>query len=209
MIEVEARTSMISKAKLRYLRSSPQKTRLVIDQIRGLGVNEALATLGDSPKSVAVDVAKLLRSAVANAQQGDQRVDADTLFVARAFVDCGPTMKRVRPATFGRAFRVLHRLSHITLELEAREDAGPRLSRAKRRAQANREARKKASRGAVEPQAKGGDEVKKAGGAKKSGEKVVKTAAPKKAAARKASTKKTTKKTTKKSPGKAQKAKKG
>ncbi len=144
---------MISSARLRYLRSSPQKVRLVVDQIRGLDVNLALATLDTSPKSVAVDVARLLRSAVANSSKGDQRVDADTLYVSGAWVDTGPTMKRIRPATFGRAFRVLHRLSHITIELDAREGAAPRLSRAKRRAQENREARKRGSRGvaAAEP----------------------------------------------------------
>ena len=149
---------MISVARLRYLRTSPQKARLVADQIRGLGVDEALATLDESPKAVAVDVAKLLRSAVANAQSGDQRVDADTLFVSKIHVDCGPTMKRIRPATFGRAFRVLHRLSHLTIELDQREGAGPRLSRAKRRAQADREARKRASRGRTAPEAEGGTE---------------------------------------------------
>ncbi len=138
---------MISSARLRYLRSSPQKVRLVVDQIRGLDVNLALATLDNSPKSVAVDVARLLRSAVANSAKGDQRVDADTLYVSGAWVDTGPTMKRIRPATFGRAFRVLHRLSHITIELDAREGAAPRLSRTKRRAQENREARKRGSRG--------------------------------------------------------------
>ncbi len=139
---------MISSARLKYLRSSPQKTRLVVDQIRGLDVNDALATLDGSPKAVAVDVAKLLRSAVANAQKGDQRVDADTLYVSMARVDDGPRMKRIRPATFGRAFRILHRLCHVSIELETREGAAPRLSRAKRRAQEHREARKRASRGA-------------------------------------------------------------
>lgn len=131
---------MIAKARMRYLRSSAQKTRLVVDQIRGLGVNEAVALLRESPKSVARDVVKVLRSAVANAEKGDQRVDADTLYVSRAFVDGGPSIKRIRPATFGRAFRVLKRMCHITLELDAREEARPRASRAKRRAQAARSA---------------------------------------------------------------------
>jgi len=176
---VEAERQVVSKARLRYLRSSPQKTRLVVDQIRGLGVNEALATLDDSPKSVAVDVAKLLRSAVANAQQGDQRADADTLFVAKACVDSGPTMKRVRPATFGRAFRVLHRLSHVTLELEAREGGAPRLSRAKRRALENREARKRASRGGGAEAPASGDAVEEKAAGKAPAKKAVKKAAAK------------------------------
>jgi large subunit ribosomal protein L22 len=125
---------MISKSTMRYLRSSPQKTRLFVDQIRGVDVNRALADLGESRKSVARDVSKLLRSAVANAQKGDQRVDADTLYVSRAWVDGGPSLKRIRPATFGRAFRILHRTCHITLELEAKPGAAPRVARAKRRA---------------------------------------------------------------------------
>ncbi len=135
---------MISKATMRYLRSSPQKTRLVVDQIRGLDVNEALADLGESRKSVARDVSKLLRSAVANAQKGDQRVDADTLYVSRAWVDAGPSLKRIRPATFGRAFRILHRTCHITLELEAKAGAAPRVARTKRRAKEAKEAKKAA-----------------------------------------------------------------
>jgi len=145
---------MVAKARMRYLRSSAQKTRLVVDQIRGIGVNDAIAMLRESPKSVARDIVKVLRSAVANAEKGDQRVDADTLFVSRAYVDGGPSAKRIRPATFGRAFRILKRTCHITLELDAREDLRPRASRAKRRAQA-------AKSGA--PRA-GKDTVKKAGG---------------------------------------------
>jgi large subunit ribosomal protein L22 len=139
----------VSKAVLKHLRSSAQKTRLVINQIRGLDVNRALAQLNESPKAVARDVSKVLRSAVANAQNGDQRVDADTLFVSGAWVDAGPMLKRIRPATFGRAFQILKRSCHVTVELESRPDAGPRVSRAKRRAQAAREARKQASLGAA------------------------------------------------------------
>jgi large subunit ribosomal protein L22 len=126
---------MVAKARMMYLRSSAQKTRLVVDQIRGMGVNQAVALLRESPKSVARDIVKVLRSAVANAEKGDQRVDSDTLYVSRAAVDGGPSLKRIRPATFGRAFRVLKRTCHITLELDAREEARPRASRAKRRAQ--------------------------------------------------------------------------
>jgi len=131
---------MVAKARMMYLRSSAQKTRLVVDQIRGMGVNQAVALLRESPKSVSRDIVKVLRSAVANAEKGDQRVDADTLYVSRAVVDGGPSLKRIRPATFGRAFRVLKRTCHITLELDAREEARPRLSRAKRRAQAAKSA---------------------------------------------------------------------
>ena len=127
---------MIAKAKMMYLGSSAQKTRLVVDQIRGKGVNEAIATLRESPKGVSKDIVKVLRSAVANAERGEARVDVDTLFVARAYVDGGPSMKRIRPATFGRAFRILRRTCHITLELDAKAGEAPRPSRAKRRAAA-------------------------------------------------------------------------
>jgi len=137
---------MVAKARMMYLRSSAQKTRLVVDQIRGMGVNQAVALLVESPKSVARDIVKVLRSAVANAEKGDQRVDADTLYVSRAAVDGGPSLKRIRPATFGRAFRVLKRTCHITLELDAREEARPRASRAKRRAQEAKSAGAKPAR---------------------------------------------------------------
>jgi large subunit ribosomal protein L22 len=141
----EGKGHMIAKARMRYLRSSAQKTRLVVDQIRGLGVNQAVALLRESPKSAARDVVKVLRSAVANAEKGDQRVDADTLYVSRAVVDGGPSIKRIRPATFGRAFRVLKRTCHVTLELDAREESAPRVSRAKRRAQAAKSGEPKSS----------------------------------------------------------------
>ena len=144
---------MIAKARMKHLGSSAQKTRLVVDQIRGLGVNEAIAVLGGSPKSVAKDVLKVLRSAVANAESGEQRVDADVLYVSRAFVDGGPSLKRVRPATFGRAFRILRRSCHITLELDARAEAAPRLSRAKRRAQAAKAGGRAPKAGKPEPKA--------------------------------------------------------
>jgi len=159
---------------MRYLRSSAQKTRLVIDQIRGLGVNRAVALLRESPKAVSRDVVKVLRSAVANAEKGDQRVDADTLYVSRAVVDGGPSFKRIRPATFGRAFRVLRRTCHITLELDAREESRPRESRAKRRAEAAKsggDKPSKATAGAVkEAKAAAGGE-KAPGGAKAGGSK--------------------------------------
>jgi large subunit ribosomal protein L22 len=135
---------MISKARHKYLGTSAQKTRLVLDQIRGLGVNEAMAVLRESPKSVSRDVLKVLVSAVANAEKGDQRVDADTLYVSRAIADVGPSLKRIRPATFGRAFRILRRSCHVTVELEAVPGAAARVSRARRRAQeakAGREAK--------------------------------------------------------------------
>jgi len=112
---------MLAQAKLRYLRTSAQKTRLVVDQIRGRDVAEALAILRASPKRVARAVAKTLEAALANAQQHEERVDVDRLFVARAWVDEGPTEKRGRAGTMGRFFPRLRRKSHITLQLDVRK----------------------------------------------------------------------------------------
>ena len=111
-------------AKLRYLQASPQKVRLVADQLRGKGVEEAAMILKLSPKLAAKPLAKLLRSAVANAENRAEQVDLDRLYVKEISVDGGPTLKRIRPQPMGRAFRVLKRQSHITIKLDSRrEDA--------------------------------------------------------------------------------------
>jgi large subunit ribosomal protein L22 len=107
---------------------SPQKTRLVVDQIRGKRVEEALSILRFSPRAAAREIEKLLRSAVANAEQREERVDVDRLRVSRAAVDPGPSLKRVRFRAMGRAFRILKRSCHVSLELDldgARRPAGP------------------------------------------------------------------------------------
>ena len=107
---------MTATAKMRYLRVSPQKARLVVDLIRGRKVEDALTTLKMTNKAVAPKVAKLLQSAVANAEElGD--VDVDELIVSEAWVDEGPRLKRLRPAPQGRAYRYLHRLSHIVVKV--------------------------------------------------------------------------------------------
>jgi large subunit ribosomal protein L22 len=104
-----------------YIRTSAQKAKLVMDQIRGSDVSRALATLKFSRKSVARDIEKVLRSAVANAQQKEGfGGDVDRLFVARCFANQGPSMKRVRPAPMGRAFRVVKRMAHLTVEVAER-----------------------------------------------------------------------------------------
>jgi large subunit ribosomal protein L22 len=112
------------KATVRYMRGSPQKLRLVVDLIRGKGVEEARDILRDCAKSAAKDVSKLLLSAVANAQKnvpaGKEAPDPDRLFVRTAYVGDGPRLKRVRPAPMGRAFRVVKRTCHVTLELGER-----------------------------------------------------------------------------------------
>jgi large subunit ribosomal protein L22 len=110
---------MVATARLRYLSVSAQKTRLVVDQVRGKNVNDALSVLRFSPKRVARDVEKLVQSAVANARQKDAGLDVDRLVVSRATVDDAPPMKRVRHTSMGRVFRVLKRSCHVTIGLDA------------------------------------------------------------------------------------------
>src|SRR5258707_12285089 len=101
-------------ATARYVRPSAQKAGLVLALIRGKDVNRALATLKYTKKSVAGDVEKLLRSAIADAQQKDGfSGDVDRLYVAACYANQGPAQKRVRPAPMGRAFRVLKRTAHL------------------------------------------------------------------------------------------------
>jgi large subunit ribosomal protein L22 len=105
----------------RYIRTSAQKAGLVLDLIRGKDVNRALAALEFTRKSVAEDIAKLLRSAIANAQQKDGfSGDVDRLFVSACYANQGPSQKRVRPAPMGRAFRVLKRTAHLTVHVSER-----------------------------------------------------------------------------------------
>ncbi len=101
-------------AKLRFARISPQKCRLVADQIRGLPVDKALNILAFSPKKGAAMLKKVLESAIANAEHNDG-ADVDELFIKSVFVDQGPTMKRIMPRAKGRANRILKRTSHITV----------------------------------------------------------------------------------------------
>lgn len=101
-------------AHLRFARISPQKCRLVADQIRGLPVDKALNILAFSPKKAAEMLKKVLESAIANAEHNDG-ADVDDLYVTRVFVDQGPTMKRIMPRAKGRANRILKRTSHITV----------------------------------------------------------------------------------------------
>ena len=105
----------------KYLRVSPQKARLVVDLIRGLNVGRAIDTLRFTKKRVAQDVMKILQAAIANAEQKSDSVDVDELVVAKAYVNEGPRMKRIRPAPMGRAYRYQRRMSHITVVVEARE----------------------------------------------------------------------------------------
>jgi large subunit ribosomal protein L22 len=105
---------METAAKLSYARISPQKCRLVADQIRGLPVEKALQLLAFSPKKASALVKKVLESAIANAEHNDG-ADIDELKVSKIFVDQGPTLKRMRARAKGRGNRILKRTSHITV----------------------------------------------------------------------------------------------
>ena len=110
-----------AEATAKYVRTSAQKAGLVLDLIRGKDVNLALSALQFSRKSVARDVAKVLRSAVANAQQQDAfGGDVARLFVSKCHANNGPSQKRVRPAPMGRAFRIVKRTTHLTVEVTER-----------------------------------------------------------------------------------------
>lgn len=108
---------MEAKAEARYQRGSAQKARLVIDLIRGKQAGEALTTLMATNKRWAPTVEKVLRSAIANAENTNNDVDVDKLYVTEAYVNEGPRMKRVRPAPMGRAYRVQKRMAHIVVKV--------------------------------------------------------------------------------------------
>lgn len=106
------------RATARYVRTSAQKAKLVMDLIRGRTVDKALATLRFTRKGVARDIARVLRSAVANAQQKEgASSDAGRLYVRECHADQGPSLKRIRPAPMGRAFRIVKRTSHLTVKV--------------------------------------------------------------------------------------------
>jgi large subunit ribosomal protein L22 len=107
-----------AQATARNVRTSAQKAGLVCELIRGKNVNQALATLQFTKKTIARDIAKVLRSAVANAQQKEGfGGDVERLFVAACYANQGPSLKRVRPAPMGRAFRVVKRTAHLTVRV--------------------------------------------------------------------------------------------
>ena len=114
------------KATSKFVRTSAQKAGLVMDLIRGKKASEALSILRFTKKSVARDIEKTLRSAIANAVQvadrnQKRRLDEDDLFVSACYADQGPTQKRVRPAPMGRAYRTLKRSTHLTVQVSERE----------------------------------------------------------------------------------------
>ena len=104
---------MEARAEARYVRTSPQKARLVVDMIRGQKAGAAINILRSVNKRIAPMVEKVLRSAIANAENRHNDVDVDQLVVTEAYVNEGPRMKRIRPAPMGRAYRYQRRMSHI------------------------------------------------------------------------------------------------
>jgi large subunit ribosomal protein L22 len=112
-----------AQAKLRYSTVTPMKARRVVDLVRGLPADEALAVLRFAPQAASEPVCKVLESAVANAQhmaqQRNERLDVEDLVVSQAYVDEGPTLKRFRPRAQGRAYRIRKRTSHITIHVES------------------------------------------------------------------------------------------
>ena len=114
--------NFVSHAIARYIRVSPQKARLVADLVRDRFVGEALTILHFSEKKKASQIIeKVLRSAMANAQQKVPNLDVDNLFVGRIYVNQGPQMKRIRPAPMGRAFRIQKKMSHVHIYLEEKK----------------------------------------------------------------------------------------
>lgn len=110
-----------AQATAKYVRTSAQKAGLVLDLIRGRDVNAALSTLRFARKGVARDIEKVLRSAVSNAQQKDGfSGDVDRLYVHACYANQGPSQKRIRPAPMGRAFRVVKRTAHLTVQVAER-----------------------------------------------------------------------------------------
>jgi large subunit ribosomal protein L22 len=169
-------------ATAKYVRTSAQKAGLVLDLIRGRDVNAALSTLRYARKGVARDIEKVLRSAIANAQQKDGfGGDVERLFVNACYANQGPSQKRIRPAPMGRAFRVVKRTAHLTVQVAERpspvietapapvtETAGRSTTAAStpKRARGAKPKPKAKARGAAKT---GGARKKAAGGARKTG----------------------------------------
>ena len=111
---------MQAKAHLKYLRISPRKVGVVLDLIRNKPAKYAMAVLKNTPKAASEPVAKLLKSAIANAEN-NFGMNADNLYVASCFACPGPILKRIMPRAQGRAFRINKRTSHVTIVLEEKE----------------------------------------------------------------------------------------
>jgi large subunit ribosomal protein L22 len=124
----EVRTAF---ARATYVRVTPMKARRVIELIRDMPAQQALSVLKFAPQAASEPVAKVLASAIANAEHNFS-LDPETLIISRAFVDEGPTLKRFRPRAQGRAYRINKRTSHITIEVESIEvSTDPKKGRAR------------------------------------------------------------------------------
>ena len=110
----------VATAKATYLRIAPRKVQIVLDLIRNQPVDKALAILKYTPKAACEPLEKLLKSAIANAENNNN-MDVDNLYVAECYVGQGPTLKRIRPRAQGRAYRINKKTSHITLVLKEAE----------------------------------------------------------------------------------------
>ena len=115
--------AMEARAEARYVRVSPRKARLVLDLIRGRAAGDAMNFLRFTKKRVADQVAKVLRSAIANAEGKSETVDVDDLYVSEAYANDGPRAKRIRPAPMGRAFRYQRRTAHIIVKVAEKKPA--------------------------------------------------------------------------------------
>jgi large subunit ribosomal protein L22 len=150
-------------ATAKYIRTSAQKAGLVLDLIRGRDVNHALAALKFARKGVARDIEKVLRSAIANASQKEGfGGEVERLFVAACYANQGPSQKRIRPAPMGRAFRVVKRTAHLTVQVAERavKVTGPEGAATPKRA---RGAKPKAVKTAASGRAKAAGTKKTAG----------------------------------------------
>jgi large subunit ribosomal protein L22 len=112
---------MEARAQAKYVRIAPRKVRIVMNLVRGKGVDEAFSILRFTPKRASRYIAKVLHSAVANAEH-NKDMNKDELYIYRAYTDEGPTLRRFRPRAMGRATRINKRTSHITVVLREREE---------------------------------------------------------------------------------------
>lgn len=111
---------MEAKAILKYTRISPRKVGIVLDLIRNKPVDLAMGILKNTPKAACEDLEKLLKSAVANAEN-NFNMDKNNLYISECFVCPGPILKRIRPRAQGRAFKILKRTSHVTIVVKEKE----------------------------------------------------------------------------------------
>ncbi|CAM3843858.1 MULTISPECIES: 50S ribosomal protein L22 [Tsukamurella] len=127
-----ATTNPTASATAKFVRVTPMKARRVIDLVRGKDAEQALAILRFAPQAASEPVAKVLASAIANAQN-NLGIDPRTLVVSEAYANEGPTMKRIQPRAQGRAYRIRKRTSHITIVVESQESKKPAASRNSRK----------------------------------------------------------------------------